>query len=109
MSVNCLVFGSQNDAWRPLLRIGNQSAYLLAVGSLHQLGSVLPRILEVIQTRPLLSIIGLCGSAGSYGGFDHKCSLPQNIDGRFGDGKREGTLSLDSRVGISIEYVLLSA
>src|SRR5580693_8667073 len=103
MSVNCLVFGSQNDAWRPLVRIGNQSAYLLAVGSLHQLGSLLLRILDVIQTRPLLSIIGLCGSAGSYGGLDHRCSLPQNIDGRLGDGKREGSLSLASRVGMSSE------
>src|SRR5580698_10036516 len=101
MSVNCLVFGSQNDAWRPLLRMGNQSAYLLAVGSLHQLGSVLLRIFDVIHTRPLLSIIGLCGSAGSYGGLDHRCSLPQNSEGRLGDGKREGTLSFASRVGMS--------
>src|SRR5580704_16965630 len=108
MSVNCLVFGSQNEAWRPLLRIGNQSAYLLAVGSLHQLGSALLRILDVSHTRPLLSIIGLCGSAGSYGGLDHRCSLPQNMEGRFGEGKRDGTLSLGSRSGMSSAYVLLS-
>src|SRR3954463_12607180 len=99
MSVNSLVLGSQNDAWRALERSGNHSAYLFD-GSLHQLGSALPRIFEVIQTRPLLSIIGLCGSAGSYGGFDHRCSLPQNIEGRFGEGKRDGTLSFGSRVGM---------
>src|SRR3974390_238377 len=96
------------DAWRALLRRGNQSAYLL-LGSLHQAGSVLPRIFVVSHTRPLLSIIGLCGSAGSYGGFDHRCSSPQKSDGRTGAGKREGTLSFVSRVGMSIEYVLLSA
>src|SRR4030081_2980162 len=99
MSVNCLVLGSQKDAWRPLLRSGYHSAYLL-LGSLHQAGSVFGRSLEVIHTRPLLSNIGLCGSAGSYGGLDHKCSLPQNIEGRFGEGNRDGTLSLASRVGM---------
>src|SRR5690349_7006210 len=103
MRVNCLVFGSQNDAWRALPRSGNHSAYLLALASLHQEGSVLLRILEVIQTRPLLSIIGLCGSAGSYGGFAQRCSSPQNMEGRLGEGKREGTLSLASRVEMSSE------
>src|ERR1700722_5509802 len=64
INVNSRVFGSKNEACRPLLLSGNQAAYLL-FGSLHQPGSLLPRIFDVIQTRPLLSIMGLCGSAGS--------------------------------------------
>src|ERR1700733_7056620 len=64
INVNSRVFGSKNEACRPLLRRGNQAAYLFP-GSLHQAGSWLPRIFDVIQTRPLLSIMGLCGSAGS--------------------------------------------
>ena len=65
------------------------------------------RIFDVIHTRPLLSIIGLCGSAGSYGGFAHRCSLPQCSDGRFGAGKRDGTFSFGSRVGMSSANVLV--
>src|ERR1700733_6566843 len=64
INVNSRVFGSKNEACRPLLRRGNQAAYLFP-GSLHHAGSWLPRIFDVIQTRPLLSIMGLCGSAGS--------------------------------------------
>src|SRR6185295_84306 len=91
----------------PLARSGNQSAYLFD-GSLHHAGSWLARIFDVIQTRPLLSNIGLWGSAGSYGGLPHRCSLPQWIDGRLGAGKRDGTCSRGSRVGMSSATVLLS-
>jgi hypothetical protein len=37
-----------------------------------------------------------------YGGLAHRCSSPQNSDGRFGRGKRDVTFSRGSRVGISI-------
>ena len=62
----------------------------------------MPRIFDVIQTRPLLSSIGLWGSAGSYGGLAHRCSLPQCSDGRFGAGKRDGTSAFGARVGMSM-------
>src|SRR5215510_2608391 len=101
MSTNCFVFGSKNDAWRPLLRSGNHAAYLFE-GSLHQLGSALGRIFDVIHTRPLLSSIGLCGSAGLYGGFAQRWVSPHHNDGRFGFGKRDGTSARAARVGISI-------
>src|SRR5438477_10976710 len=107
MRVNCLVLGSQKDAWRPLLRSGYHSAYLL-LGSLHQAGSVLGRSLDVIHTRPLLSSIGLCGSAGLYGGLAHRCSLPQCREAIAGLGNRDGTFSWGSRVGMSMEKVLFS-
>src|SRR5688572_28322325 len=83
---------------------GNHSAYLLPA-LLHHDGSALPRIFDVIHTRPLLSSIGLCGSAGLYGGFAHRCSSPQKKDGRFGRGKRDGTFKRGSRVGISSSSV----
>ena len=64
ISVNFCVTGSKNEAWRPPDRGVHQAAYLFS-GSLHQAGGRrAPRIFEVSQTRPLLSIIGLCGSAG---------------------------------------------
>src|SRR5258708_31770556 len=66
------------------------------------------RIFVVNQTRFLLSIIGLWGSAGLYGGLAHRCSFPQWSDGRLGAGKREGTFSLGSRVGMSRANVLFS-
>src|SRR3954465_2821585 len=107
MSVNFFVCGSCYDPGRPLLCSGNQSANLF-VALLHHDGSWLLRIFDVIQTRPLLSSIGLWGSAGSYGGVDHRCSLPQWSDGRVGAGKRDGTFSRASRVGMSRLTVLLS-
>src|SRR5205085_10081949 len=86
-----------------------QSADLFpSVGSLHHFGSSLPRIFDVIHTRPWLSNIGLCGSAGLYGGLPHRCSLPQCSDGRFGAGNRDGTFSRGSRVGMSSANVLFS-
>src|SRR5688572_1255607 len=84
---------------------GNHSAYLLPA-LLHHDGSALPRIFDVIHTRPLLSNIGLCGSAGLYGGLAHRCWLPKCSDGRPGAGKRDGTFSRGSRVGMSIASVL---
>src|ERR1043166_9533971 len=107
MSVNCFVFGSQYEACRPLLVSGNHSANLF-VALLHHDGFWLLRIFDVIHTRPLLSSIGLCGSAGTYGGFAQRCSSPQCSDGRNGGGKRDGTFSRGSRVGISSATVLFS-
>ena len=64
INVNFWATGSKNEAWRPPGRGVHQAAYLFS-GSLHQAGGRrAPWSFEVSQTRPLLSIIGLCGSDG---------------------------------------------
>src|SRR5919198_2832186 len=95
------------DTCRKLDCSGNHSANLLD-GSLHHAGSWFGRIFDVIQTRPLLSIIGLWGSAGLYGGLPHRCCSPHHNDGRLGLGKRDGTSVRGARVGISSSNVLFS-
>src|SRR3977135_2989697 len=59
MSVTCFVFGSYTASCRPLVLSGNRTAEGWLEPSLQNAGFSLGRILEVIQTRPCASNIGL--------------------------------------------------
>src|SRR5579864_3633627 len=58
MSVTCFVLGSYIASCRPLVWRGNKTADGLLEPSLQNAGFSLPRILEVIHTRPCPSNIG---------------------------------------------------
>src|SRR5256885_2967259 len=59
MSVTCFVFESYTASCRPLVLRGNKTAEGWLEPSLQNAGFSLGRILEVIQTRPCASNIGL--------------------------------------------------
>src|ERR1051325_10124641 len=60
MCVSCLVFGSYMASWRPETFNGNSLADGCVDPCLQKSGFSPGRTVEVIQTRPCSSIIGLC-------------------------------------------------
>src|SRR5437667_4686612 len=97
MSVKCFVFGSYTASWRPLLFSGNKAAEGWLDPSLQSAGFSFGRILEVIQTRPCASNIGLwtlawlCQMASSPQYGEGAAILSSALDGVFGS--RTGTLT----------------
>src|SRR5260370_7575816 len=97
MSVTCFVFGSYTASCRPLVLRGNKTAEGWLEPSLQNAGFSLGRILEVIQTRPCASNIGLwtlawlCQMASfpQYG--EGAAILSSALDGAFGS--RTGTFT----------------
>jgi hypothetical protein len=90
MSVTCFVFGSYTASCRPLVLRGNKTAEGWLEPSLQNAGFSLGRILEVIQTRPCASNIGLwtlawlCQMASSPQYGEGATTLSSALDGVFG-------------------------
>src|SRR5258708_31461800 len=91
MSVTCFVVGSYIASCRPLVLRGNKTAEgWLVEASLQNAGFSLPRILEVIRTRPCPSNIGLwtlnwlCQIASSPQYGEGATTLSSALDGVFG-------------------------
>src|ERR1700693_4654565 len=97
MRVNCFVFGSYTASCRSLVLRGNKTAEGWLEPSLQNAGFSLGRILEVIQTRPCASNIGLwtlawlCQMASSPQYGEGAALLWSPLDGVFGS--RTGTLT----------------
>src|ERR1700675_1511758 len=97
MSVTCFVFGSYTASCRPLVLRGNKTAEGWLEPSLQNAGFSLGRILEVIQTRPCASNIGLwtlawlCQMASSPQYGEGATILSSALDGVFES--RTGTLT----------------
>src|SRR2546427_7445153 len=92
MSVKCFVFGSYTASCRPLVLRGNKTAEGWLEPSLQKAGFSLGRILEVIQTRPCASNIGLWTLAW----LCQMASSPQ-----YGEGDRKSTRLNSSHSQIS--------
>src|SRR6267378_8022756 len=97
MRVTCFVAGSYIASCRPLVLRGNKTAEGWLDPSLQNAGFSLPRILEVIHTRPCPSNIGLwtldwlCQIASSPQYGEGATTLSSALDGVFGS--RTGTLT----------------
>src|ERR1700730_5857613 len=97
MRVTCFVFGSYTASCRPLVLSGSKTAEGWLDPSLQNAGFSLGRILEVIQTRPFSSNIGLwtlawlCQMASSPQYGEGAAILSSALDGVFGS--RTGTLT----------------
>src|SRR5882762_10685382 len=97
MSVTCFVLGSYTASCRPLVLSGNKTAEGWLEPSLQNAGFSVGRILEVIQTRPCASNIGLwtlawlCQMASSSQYGEGATTLSSALDGVFGS--RTGSLT----------------
>src|SRR3989442_9701019 len=97
MSVKRFVFGSYTASCRPLVLRGNKTAEGWLEPSLQNAGFSFGRILEVIQTRPCASNIGLwtlawlCQMASSPQYGEGATTLSSALDGVFGS--RTGSLT----------------